>query len=401
MLPFELPQWIDEKCTNESSIYCNRTYRYIVEIFFNKKKTIYRTVTFNNIGYVEYIGGSSFSYTSRSTHLLSLIELMEDNRMKYIFKLFLEYTQDINFFHPSNAYNSLILLKKLLSGGQHSDIMDILLRRKEIAIPEVVMFLSDCIQEGKHIAKVLDIFDVSRLQPKHPVYFTLLRNFIISDKLKSKSVVSRLIEKSNAEFKEFYELFLSEDILTPALLDFIPLVKWKRTLFFNYAKFNKKIQNIFLRQSNYIENSHGLFALYNTIVKEYNICVEFPEHIAETIMFYHRQPEQLLFMDKMNCLQKYRSVLADTNPVIKFLNSRYKIRYGKFFWYWVHRVYRPGSKLYFKLAGKYSNIMPSIKLSNNRDEKIEEEEISLCVNKFKDILQIHPYRKLEFEINCI
>lgn len=226
MLPVELPLWIDEKYTNENSIYCNRTYRYIVELFFSKTKTIYHTVTFNNIGYVEHAGGTSFAFSNRSTYLISLIELIDEDRMKYIFKLFLERAANINFFHPSNNYNSLIILKKMLRKTRHSDVMDILLRRNEIREPDVLLFLSECIQEGRH---------------------------------------NRL-----------------------------------------------------------------------------------------------------------------------------FLNTLFKIRYGKYFWFWVHRVYRPGSKLYQRLSAKYAEVMPA-----KPEKESEDTEMLVCVNKFKNRLNIHPYKKIK------
>ena len=402
MLPFELPLWIDEKYTNENSIYCNRTYRYIVELFFNKKKTIYHTIKYNNIGYIEHTGGTSFAFSNRTTYLLYLIELIDDNNIKYIFKLFLEYTQDINFYHPSSAYNSLIILKKMLKNNKHTDIMDLLLRRKEIIIPDVITFLSECIQEGKHILTVLDIFNRPTSPSKKCIYYIMLSNYLNTEQVKSKKIISKLVERSRAGFEDFIEIFFNMCEIKPAYIDFVALVPWNKFLFFKKFVLSSKINLLFCKELNYIENSHGLFAIYNIFLKNYNIHVDIPCHIEESLIFYHRKPEQLLLMDRMKKLEKYKALLPDKHPVLRFLNTRYKIKYGKYFWFWVHRVYRPGSKFYYKLLVKYSNIMPSTKNTNETSDDIQEEneEVPICINTFKNILKIHPYRKSEFEINC-
>lgn len=389
VFPFELPDWIDEKYTNEYSLYCNLTYRSILSILFSKRRTIYHTVEQKRLGYSVHISGTTITYTKRTTYLLALIEVVDSSeRMKTIFKWFLQHTPDINFYHPSNNHNSLIVLKKLTGNVLHDDIMELLLQRKEIQEPVVVFYLSACIRRPQHIETVMKLFEGRDMAAQYYLFADLLRNYIAANYIFSRSLFSRLMKLSKLDFGALSDIVLKPVEQRSELLTLVPLVPWKDLSNFNRVEFGLHIRKIFHNLTHYEYNSHTLIELLRNIVHVYRIQIEIPRSFIEMILVSYRQPEQIILLELLNVLDAYKHLLPYDMQVMRYLRNRYRIRYSKFVYYWIHKTYRPGSKIHASLMRKYERIMPSIASAATSCPVSEP-----TLQQYEDIVCTNPYFK--------
>lgn len=369
----QLPDWIDDKYLNKYSIYYNQTYRSILSIFFDNRKTIYRTVEYKKYGYFTHSNSTSFSFANRTTYLLSLIEFMDCEKIRFILKLFLTYAKDVNFFHPTKDINALIILKRKLLESALPDVLDLLLARKEICIPDVIIYISDCIYETRHMYIILNSFQNFHHTTKHiDMFSSLLKNYMENNIEPSRFIMMKFLKLVNMDILELNRLFLRPNGFNTMCLQFISLVDWCNMQAYDYNKFRRYIQNIFNSEMYYHTNPHGLLQLYMNIVIPYKMNVRPTDRIVQKIIFkYKDYPVFILLAEHLKCLSKYIHLLPQDLPVIKFLNNRYKIRYGKYFYYWRHKTYCPGSKYYHSLSDKYNQVMPNNNVDKFNDISIE------------------------------
>lgn len=356
VFPFTAPDWIDEKFANEESLYHNLTYRCVLNIFFNNNRTIYRTIDHQHTEYIERGSIVTLSQTNRTTHLLSLIELIDNEKMKTILMLFLTHAQNINFYHPTKEVNALSMFRQILPNQnyRHSDVLDVLLMRKEIQVPDVVLYMAQCFVNQEHISVILKIFEHETIT--NNLYMTLLRNYLSKNSILSRKIINSLLDRSELHFAELSRLFLH--IFRSDIIVFIPLVDWRNTRGFVERDFCDHIKRIFNEELYYVQNAHGLLQLYNTVVRDFKIKIKVPYIVINDIIVRHRYPEQIILLERMNMLSKYLHLLPYNLPVIQYLRRRFKIRYGKFMQHWKHKTYCPGSKIFKCLSNKYSSIMP-------------------------------------------
>lgn len=393
MLPFQLPQWIDEIFNVETSIYYKLSYRSILNMFFDRHHSIYKIVKVKITNYYEKNNLIMLSHEDRTTYLLSLIDTIDlkdeyGKRMKIILKIFLQFSDNINFFHPHERDNPLIRLKRKLQNHTHIDIMDILLQRKEILTPSIIIFLTPCIFIERHIKIVLD--KVPHLLSFHTFFNNLLENYITKTTGRlSKQLICHLITKSRQEYFQFRDLFISPIATRTDLIDYIPYIKWENTENFDLENFCLHIQNIYRIKMYYLFNCHALLHIYRSIVCKYEIILEIPRFYIINIVQHYRRPEQLLMLEYMDKLAPYKNLLPPDLPTYKYIQKRYKIRYGPFIYYWKHKTYSPGSKCYQKLYNKYTKIM----YGKNSASFFNVQENETCIN-YKQVfnfLDINPF----------
>lgn len=334
MLPFVIPKlayWMAEQYINPQSIFNRWTYRSILNVFFDKHTTRYNMFEYKRIAYVNNTIGTSLSCISRTTYLLSLTELITtDNRMKCIFKLFLQYADNINFYHPTNEVNTLVHLKRILIGNAHSDVMDLLLQRKEIQEPSVIFYLSTGICKDKQISLVLDMFVNRNLIINCDLVSRMLQNYIQYNYKYSKVIIKRLLDKSNGNFNEMFSLFLSPK--DGHLLHLVPLVNWQDLKGFDTTTFNRHINMLFTDENLFQYQAHSLLEIYMNIVKQNKLHVEIfiPPSIIKRIISKQYTPEQLILLECTFNLENYKHLLPQDCPIVKYIRNRFKRRYQKF-----------------------------------------------------------------------
>lgn len=356
VFPFELPPWIDEKFLKDDNVFHNFTYRRILSIFFNTKRNLYHIVEYKKNDRVEKYKNVLILLTGRTTYLIALIELIDrDEKMKYILKQFLKYTRDINFFHPTDEINSFNALKKKIKNKtKHLDVIDLLLKRKELNSPIIICSLAECIQEYQTIVTILNMFQI--WEYPRELFSRLLFNYVQYNVKLSKWLIKILIDNSKLNYDQMIDLFIHQPD-RPEILDFIHLIDWKNLNNFNYLHLCFNIKGLFLIEKYYIKNAHGLLVIYNSIVREYNIQIEIPKSVIQNILLKYREPEQIILLECTNNFENYKYMLPKDLPVNQYLSKRLKRRYGKFIEYWKHKTYCPGSKFHKRLLLKYSTIM--------------------------------------------
>lgn len=389
LYPFELPTWIDEIYDNETSIYHKSTYRNILKILFSKTHTIYKIIDVERISYIQLHKCTTLSFRDRTTYLLSLIDCIDydDNgRIKFILLMFLTHAENINFFHPNERANSLIYIEEKLQNTRHHDLIDALLQRKEILIPSIIEYLSPHISYKKHIEKVLSLF--ANTCNRHNIFSNLLHNYITKTPKMclSRQLIIKLVSRCTLKFREYIDLFLPLSGTRTDIIDFLSCIPWSRLEEFDMGRFYFSIKHLYCQKIYYMENSHGLLQVYNTIVKEYKIILEVPRVFIENILLYHKQPEQILLLECMNKLDDYKNLLQSDLLVTKFIQKRYKIKYGPFIYYWRHRTYSPNSKCFYKLLEKYKNTM-----YNDTYFPLHDDNIVCNVKEIQNYINFNPY----------
>lgn len=369
-----LPDSFDSKFLNENSLFNNMTYKQILNCFIDDKHTIYRNVTFKKFTSICF---DIYDTTDvcRTTLLLELFKLINygDDKITYIVKSVLKYTPDINLYHPEKYHNSLITLNEELSYNRHPEIIDLLLKRKEVKNCHVVKYLSGCFHEYESISAVLELFEIFNKRGGDDenvkiISETLFKQYISSNEIFSIQLINRLLCYLDVNFPEMLNIFQNID-KKAELINLIPLIDWRKLHRFDYERFTYHIKNIFQQEKYYVNNSHGLLKLYNTIVKNYKISLDTTttttttitipsEEIILNILLNHRQPEQIILLECMNKMEPFRYLLDPKLPISKYLRKRYKVRYMKFILFWKHKTYRPNSKFYkYNLLNKYSILM--------------------------------------------
>lgn len=392
MFPSELPKWIDEYCLNENSIYCNNTYRQILEIFLSTNQTLYSVVEVKKVGYLQtqpvenmtHFNRPSpaaslvntLSYFNRTTHLLSLIELAnDDDKFKQILILFLRHAKDVNFFHPRDDCNALVFFGQLLSYGRNPDVMELLLCRKEIQNVHVLLYFADYIRGNAQVMSVVDTLQAQQLTPSAPLqklYVTLLTNYLYDNQGQtiqvspSRVVLKKMLDNCQLDFCALMDIFFPRRTRERVYLEFISLVEWPSLKFYSDCVFVDRVQQMFTQTENFVNNSHELLQFYTDIVCKYSITVVIPNSIVQQILLDYKRPELVILCHKMGILQYYENIFVDDCPGIEFLRQQFKYRYSKFFHYWHHRTYCPGSKFYHILSKTYRNIMQG-KLEESTD----------------------------------
>ncbi|WBR61503.1 hypothetical protein [Drosophila suzukii associated hytrosavirus 1] len=317
---------------------------------------------------------------------MALIQESErDEHIKYLLKLFLKHADDINFYHPSNNNNSLILLRTLITKPEHNNILDELLIRKEIQDPVIIFYLSSCIRQSRHIQIILDIFKERKFKAENYLFSSLLINHIEDNSFMfSKKIIHSLAQKCIVGYSGMCKYFFKENIYRLDAIGIIPYLPWKEMAGFNRADFCANIRNLFMRFEYYITDSHALLHIYSAIVNEYKIQIDIPSQIIEKILILYKQPEQIILLEYMNVLDAYRHMLPFDMPVAVYLRKRYYIRYAKYIYFWLHRTYAPGSKIYNALTEKYENIMLE---KCNEEEEIFKPNLS----EYKKLMVTNPY----------
>lgn len=357
--PFELPQWINNKYIKKQSLFYGLTYRNILEIFFSKDNTIYHVLETPRIGYYEHMGGSTFSFVNSTTYLTSLIDLIDSSaEMKSILQLCLQHMDDINFFHPTYGYNSLSLLKQKLLMTSHQDLISHLLVRKEIQIPEVISYLAPCFREDQHILQVLRLLENERLYCAN-VYGTIWINYMAKNHQfrLSRHVAKQLVDRCDLNFTEMFQIMF--DTNRYDYIEFISFVDWKNLQGYNHKVFCAGLDKVFHSDTCFNCNAHGLLEIYTRVVKPYGISLSFENAYIKKVLLHYASHEIFLLFAVMCKLERFYYLLPWNSSLLKWIKKRYAIRYKKYIYYWRHRTYCPGSKMFGQLSAKYASEMPS------------------------------------------
>lgn len=393
MLPFDPPEWIHTKCTKDRTIFPSWTYLNILEFYLDEKQQLNKLIEVPRLGYYTKYP-STMSYMDRTTYLIYLIELMHYKEYHYILVQVLKYRKNINFTYPSttNAITSLVSQLRHGFKKQNTELVDLLIKRKEMNCT-LLSKLAVCLSSKVNIDYVISYLHLHNLHDKK-LYECLLYNHIYNEKLTSRALVRDLIKYTNMNYGGLTSLFFNS--LEPKLIDFMDLVDWKFVPGYNPKNFEMLINKVFNYSHNYNENSHGLLQIYMSIVRPYGINLKFNYHMVVNTLCFYQRPEYMILMEILNLSSQFKNLIPPNISVMKYLQKRYKIRYGKYIAMWRHKTYAPGSKIHLNLIKKYSNLMinnPSstvITMSavdiNNNGELVKIEE---C----KDILLKNPFYK--------
>lgn len=355
------PNWLFTRFTDNSSMLNSLTYRSILKLLFDKHKSIYRIVEYKGTGCITTANICSLSFVNRTTILLSLLQHVDNEvKMRVIFKFFLRYANNINFFHPTPDNNTLCVLHQLLMEKKHPDILTLLLQRKEIQQPDIVFYLHQCITDTVHIEYVLDMFvpmttTTSSPSDNYILYECLLRNYIKYNTIYSRRTFTRLLQRSRVCFTKLYRLLLTAGNFK---VEQISWVQWSTLTGYNDVIFRKTIMDLFEHEFVIYVNAHELLTIYNGICRDYNITIKIPDHyIQQLIASGQYYPEHLLLFECTHSLEKFRHLLSDSCNVVQYIRKRFIMRYRRFALFWLHKTYRPGSKIFQTLGEKYSTIM--------------------------------------------
>lgn len=383
----EISQWIDEVYLNELSIYHSLTFRQILETLLDRENTIYKTVAYKRMRYHYLYHRVMFSFDDRTTYLIALIEQIDDSRIKKIFEIFLEQAENINFFHPSMAENTFNFLFPRLREVKHNDLLDKLLLRKEIACVPIMSALTQVIRQERHIWRYLEIVkDI--VDFNHIVYVNLLYNYIgcLRNTNLSAKLVTTLVQHISLSFEHTIEMFVPEVVFRPDLIQFLPLIDWRRFHGFRLEDLRYYIQSIFKDYQYYDHSCHSMIAIYCSIVREYKLEIYMPESIVQKIVLYnHDRPEHYILMDVMGLFEKYKCLLPPDLAIVRYLTKQYHIKTSPYALFWRHKTYMPGSKIFNELAAKYKEIMQT-----SADDKLYPVTIPKITEYFH-MMELNPY----------
>lgn len=399
-------QWLDKPYLQPQSIFERLTYRAILERLFDDSHTIYHTLEQRRGDYIDnnitttkfrplYIG-TVLTFMDRTTYLLAMVQEMKSNLyLRIIFKVFLRYAENINFFHPNIQNNLLKSLCLLMETGEYSDICTLVLQRKEIHDPEIIDYLKSCIKEEQHFKYILDTIHVDH----NALFSNLFYKYIHNNEKLSRQIMQKFLLRIKLPYTTMKTLFLSCDFISPVarnLLQFIPIVDWRNLEGYNEQDFKQRL--LYMCQFDFLltHNSHELLAIYKTIFCSYQFKLTLNNNkIQKLILLRNYTPEQLIFLEITLHLEPYKNILRSYNtatttgifiatistattttittgildqeaannvtvdecPSFRYIQNRYKKRYRKFITYWRHKTYCPGSKIFTHLIRKYDRIM--------------------------------------------
>lgn len=392
--------WLDEYFDKENTIFDRLTYRAILNILFDCRRSIYRVVEYKSVGHIINDNTYTLTHKNRTTILISLVEQLRNNvYLRIIFKYFLKHADNINFFHPHPKRNCLTTLPRILQGN-HPDIVHWLLRRKEIQRMCIIELFTSCITTMEHIIIVLLVWkrlieinggtveglefleqkDLDKkwveemkyihknfekidgcveVQKKYTQFFLrILSNYLTMDIVPSRRIVAAIAPNCKSGFRRIVYTLMSNISTVGNNFRFFPVFRWHKMPDFELDFLTDNIKIMFTTRHIILHSAHELLQIYCSLVKDYKIHVTIPPKIIEyfvTKRIY--EPQHLLLFECMELLEPFKHLISCNDPTYAYIRTRYRVRYDKFIIFWRHRTYRPGSIFFEKLCDKYSSIM--------------------------------------------
>lgn len=373
--------WLDDYLDKENNIFDRLTYRAILNILFDCRRSIYRIIEYKSIGHVINAHSYTLTHANRTTILLSLIDLLHENvHIRCIFKYFLRHAVNINFFHPHPRHNLITNLPKILQGQTHPDIVQLLLERKEIQELCIIDKFAACITTQSQIDLVCDVYerDINKnclSECLTTLFPRMLNNYLSVNAAPSHRIVRRIAAHSRMGFRRLVYTLMASMAQTGNSLSFFPYFRWHLMPEFDFEFFADNIKLFFGTRHIVMQNPHELLHIYGSLVPRYSIHVTIPSKIIESVCTKRMyEPQHLLLFECMGLLEPYKSLLPPDEPVVRYIRLRYRIRYGKFIMFWRHKTYRPGSRIFRKLTDKYSHLIDETS-SETSSEDIDQNPI--------------------------
>lgn len=370
-------RWLDMEYWSSKCIFYRWTFRQLLNRLFDRHATIYRTVEQRT----SQTNGTIVAATARTTLLLSIVDRLSSCvDLALVFRYFLYFRSDINFFHPSPNNNTLLRLQRHKLILTRPDITMLLLRRKELQqIPHLKYFYTQVGGRRDILDTIIGIYDKCNgdVIVRNFMFAIMLEQYLKDNKVYSRVLFLRLLARSTLDscalFDQLYRMEANR-------LDLICHVPWATLENYDAAWLSSSLGELFSMPPVVEKCAHTLLEFYRRGLVSLREAFIPPAIVKYTLQHFNYGPEHLILFEWLHVLDNARHLLPDGCPVLRYLDKRRRRRYCKYVAFWRHKTYSPGSKVFQKLYSHYSSVMPHNPSSTMVDD------IKLDMKQFANIM---------------